>query len=71
MLEAIPTLPHYVAGSFPNILTRNRLGRELDDETIDEEDIKSTGDTDSEPDIDVAALIAMESDDDDLDVFNW
>ena len=70
MLEAIPSLPHHVAGSFPTILTRNRLGKELDDETIEEEDTKSVGATDSESDIDVSALFVMESDDEELDVFN-
>jgi hypothetical protein len=71
VLASIPGLPHHVAGSFPNILTRNRLGKQLDDEAIEEEDVKSVGDTSSESDIDASALLAMESDDDDLDVFNW
>jgi hypothetical protein len=71
VLEAIPRLPHYIAGSFPNILTRNRLGKELNDEAIEEEDVKSTDATDSELDIDASALFVMESDDEDLDVFNW
>jgi hypothetical protein len=71
VLASIPGLPHHVTGSSPNILTRNRLGKQLDDESIEEEDVKSAGDTSSESDIDTSALIAMESDDDDLDVFNW
>jgi hypothetical protein len=71
VLAAIPGLPHYVAGSFPNVLTQNRLGKHVDDESIEEDDIKVMGDTDSESDIDASALLAMESDDDDLGVFNW
>jgi hypothetical protein len=69
VLASIPGLPHHVAGSFPNIVTRNLLGKQLDDESIEGEDVKSAGDTSSESDIDESALFVMESDDD--DVFNW
>jgi hypothetical protein len=71
VLEAIPSLPHHVAGSFPNILTRNRLGKQLDGESIEEEDTKSVSATDSESDVDTSALFVMESDDEDEAVFNW